>query len=452
MKNFEIKNLFWKFFKKLANLNLSISILFLIALFCIVGSIIEQDQSNLYYQINYPEFNSTIVNFNWKWIVYLGLDHMFRTSWFIFTLLIFISSLFACTLSTQLPSLKNARRWKFINNKTYNDEKNYFVNNRIDSSNSFINIIYSLMRSNFFVFCQSNALYAYKGLYGRIAPIFVHFSIITILLGSTFSFLSSFTVQEMVPNGEIFHLKNVVQAGFYSKLPLDIFGYIDNFYIDYNLNGSIKQFFSFVSLFNQNKFIGSSKLISVNTPLRFHHIAIYQTDWQINALRIHFSSYSIQKKLIKTTIGNRSCWLCSFPINNQKQIFIVIFNLDNTILLCDSNGFILNKLSIGQSFYIDNIPCIIENIISSTGLQIKMDPGIILVYFGFFFLMLSSLISYLSYSQMWVCHLSGYLHIFGCTNRATLFFEEDVLYMNDIYFYYLSYRIINIYIFNLVLR
>jgi cytochrome c biogenesis protein len=41
-------------------------------------------------------------------------------------------------------------------------------------------------------------------------------------------------------------------------------------------------------------------------------------------------------------------------------------------------------------------------IISSTGLQIKTDPGIPIIYTRFFFLMISTLISYITYSQIWI--------------------------------------------------
>jgi cytochrome c biogenesis protein ResB len=47
-------------------------------------------------------------------------------------------------------------------------------------------------------------------------------------------------------------------------------------------------------------------------------------------------------------------------------------------------------------------PITLLEIISSTGLQIKTDPGIPVIYLGFFLLMLSTLISYITYSQIWI--------------------------------------------------
>ena len=64
-------------------------------------------------------------------------------------------------------------------------------------------------------------------------------------------------------------------------------------------------------------------------------------------------------------------------------------------------------------------------IISSTGLQIKTDPGIPIIYFGFFFLMLSTLISYITYSQVWVIQKNKKIFIGGTTNRAVFDFELE---------------------------
>nr|YP_009392610.1 cytochrome c biogenesis protein ccs1 [Bostrychia tenella]ARW61172.1 cytochrome c biogenesis protein ccs1 [Bostrychia tenella] len=439
MKFLILKNLLWSFLKKLANLNFSIFILLFITIFSILGSLIEQDQSLSYYKTYYPISGSKFFTITWRWIYFFGLDHVYQTWWFILTLVIFMLSLTVCTFSTQLPSFKNARRWKFMFYTQSKNHKYSFSENNSLYCNSLTNIVYSLIISNFFIFHKKHSIYAYKGLYGRIAPLFVHFGIIIILLGSIVSFFSGFVSQEMIPSGEIFHVKNIVHSGFYSKLPIDLYGRIENFDISYNTNNSIKQFFSKISLFYRSRKVVKSKIISVNFPLVFRNIAFYQTDWQINALRIKLGfNKLIQKKLIKANINNKSCWLCNLPINEGKQIFFVLFDLDNSIFLCSSSGIILNKVSVHENFYINNVSVSVKNLIVSTGLQIKIDLGIYVVYLGFFIVIVSTSFSYLSYSQIWVYIGSQNLQLMGSTNRAILFFEEDISTINFYYNYYTS--------------
>nr|CRF40049.1 Cytochrome c biogenesis protein ccs1 [Laurencia snackeyi] len=440
MITFDFKNILWNFVKRLANLNLSIFILFIISICCILGSIIEQDQSLLYYQSNYPVSNINFSIINWKLIYSFGLDHVFQTWWFFLILVIFILTLLSCTFFTQLPSLRNARRWKFIHNNYFIKHSLSFQDSYRHENNSLIVMVYSLVSSDFFVFSQDYSIYAYKGLYGRVSPVFVHFSIITILLGSMLSFLSGFVAQEIVPNGEIFHIKNIVHSGLLSSFPANVFGFVENFSIDYNVDGSIKQFFSKLSLISSQGQHLSSKTISVNKPLHYRNLTFYQTDWQINSLKISLSdSHILQKKLFKAIINNKNCWLCKIAINNHKQILFVIFDLNSPIFLFNSDGLLVGKFSTNQIFYVNDVSFIINEIFTSTGLQIKTDSGILIVYLGFFVLMLSTVLSYLSYSQIWFYRVSDLFQFLGSTNRAIFFFEESIFYIDFVYNSFISY-------------
>ena len=70
-------------------------------------------------------------------------------------------------------------------------------------------------------------------------------------------------------------------------------------------------------------------------------------------------------------------------------------------------------------------PLNLVEIISSTGLQIKKDPGILIIYSGFGLLMVSALNSYITYSQIWVIKNNKNIFIGGNTNRAIFEFEFE---------------------------
>ncbi len=175
--------------------------LLFIALVSILGTIIEQDQSIEYYKLNYPEDQPLFYFLTWKQIVNCHLNHLYSNIWFILLLLLFFLSLLVCTMSTQLPVLKRARQWKFLHNKT---SLNRFTSRSVVQDESFINFIYILSLKKYYVFHKGNAVYAYKGLLGRVAPIFVHFSIIFTLTGAFIGLFGGFFAQEMIPVGEIF--------------------------------------------------------------------------------------------------------------------------------------------------------------------------------------------------------------------------------------------------------
>lgn len=417
------KNSLWRSIKKVANLNFAIFILLCIAFFSIIGSIIEQEQSLDYYQMNYPVADH-LIQLNWRIIVLLGLDHIYDTWWFLSILLIFSCSIVICTFSSQLPSLKNARRWKFLNINLNISKK--VTSNKFDD-NSLSNMIYSLNYRHYYVFHKKLSLYAYKGLFGRISPIFVHIGIIITLIGFVLSILGSFTVQEMIPIGESIHLKNIIKSGLYSKLPSNLVCKVDSFFITYNTDNSIKQFFSNISILNTSSQILIKKIIQVNAPLKFHALTFYQTDWNINAIRIYVNTSNIiQQPLQKIKIGNKVIWLGTLSLDSEESIIFLLFNLKDPILIYNQSGYYLKALDVNTNLVINNNLLNFQEILVSTGLQIKVDPGISLVYFGFFIIMVSTVASYISYCQIWVNINSNLLDINGSVNRGMLHFEEDL--------------------------
>ena len=161
-----------KLLRVFADLRFAISLLLIISIIITIGSIIEQDQSIEFYKENYP-INKSIFGFiNWQFIQFFQLDHIYKTFWFISVLIIFGTSLISCTFLQQFPTLNFSRRCHF-----YKKLKKMDLQLNLEKENT-ENFIYKLINQGYFVFQQKNKFYASKGLIGRVAPVFVHLSII----------------------------------------------------------------------------------------------------------------------------------------------------------------------------------------------------------------------------------------------------------------------------------
>jgi len=88
---------------------------------------------------------------------------------------------------------------------------------------------------------------------------------------------------------------------------------------------------------------------------------------------------------------------------------------------------LVGETVLGHKFFLNGHTLRVTSIIPSTGLQIKSDPGIPFVYVGFLLLMLSVVTSYTSYSQIWALKKNNDLYISGQTNRATYYFEKQLI-------------------------
>jgi cytochrome c biogenesis protein len=73
----------------------------------------------------------------------------------------------------------------------------------------------------------------------------------------------------------------------------------------------------------------------------------------------------------------------------------------------------------------------IIELIGSTGLQIKADPGVPFVYLGFGLLMVGVVMSYFSHSQIWALQEGDRFYLGGKTNRAQVAFEREMLEIID---------------------
>ena len=412
-----------KVLRLLADLRFSIFILLLISFCSILGTIIEQDQSIEIYKINYPLTNPVFGILTWNRILQFGLDHVYKTWWFFLLIFLFGLSLILCSFLQQLPSLKIAQRCQFFRTtkQFYRLKISTILNNF-----SFSKILSRIKKNNYSIFQQKNIVYCYKDLIGRIAPIIVHFSMILILLGTIIGALFGFKSQEIVPKTETFHIQNILNNGQLTIIP-KISARINDFWITYTKKKTISQFYSDISILDNQGNEKNRKTISVNYPFIYNNIYYYQTDWNLIGLRFKTSNNEIiEYPLINILNNQNKVWL-TWVSNNQQinsGIIIIIDNVQGYCSIYDAIGIFLGNIELNESVNFLNSISFLE-IINSTGLQIKTDPGIPIIYLGFFFLMVSTSISYITYSQIWIIQKNQKIFIGGNTNRAIFEFELE---------------------------
>lgn len=420
----QINRIFWKLVYLVGNLQLAILLLLVISIFSSIGTIIEQDKNIDFYELNYPISTPIFGFINSKFILFFGLDHIYTTPWFLGLIMIFAISLLSCTLSRQIPSLKLARLWKF-----FKSEKNLRTNGMtfLISEVSLAQFSYILRKKDYNIIQQNNHVYAYKGLIGKIGPILVHLSIIFILFGSVLGFLSGFMVQEIIPKNEIFHLQNIISAGPLSFIKNDFEGHVRDFKIAYSEEGIIDQFYSDVEILDDQMRYQLDKTIFVNEPLRYQDMTFYQTDWGIAKLESVWNNSDLQNvSLSQVNLNNNSRFWVGI-LGKNKNILIILQDLTGKYMLYNPEKTFLGSGEVGHKIFVNGNEIRITKIIPETGMQIKSDPGIYLVYSGFLGLIFSVFFSYVSYVQIWAIKKDNQLLIYGTTNRAIYFFEKSVL-------------------------
>ena len=412
-----------KLFRTIADLRFSIFILLLISFCSILGTVIEQDQSIEIYKLNYPLTNPVLGFLTWDRILQLGLDHVYKTWWFFLLIFLFGFSLIACTFLQQFPSLKVARRCQFFRTT----EQFYRLKiSTILTNFSSPKILARIQQNQYSIFQQKNIVYCYKGLIGRIAPILVHFSMILILFGTIVGSLFGFKAQEIVPKTEQFHIQNILTSGQLTNIP-ETSVRINDFWINYTKSKTISQFYSDLSILDSEGSEIDRKTISVNYPLIYKGLYYYQTDWNLIGLRFQTeNNETLEYPLVNALNNQNKVWLTWISTNSSltNGFIAIIDNLEGYCSIYDESGVFLGNLELNETLNF-NGSLTLREIISSTGLQIKTDLGIPIIYGGFFLLMVSTLISYITYSQIWIVEKQKQLFIGGTTNRAIFDFELE---------------------------
>lgn len=406
--------------KIFTDLKFAIVILLTIAIASSLGSFIEQDENLEFYQENYP-LNKPIYGFiTWKTIIFLGLDHVYINWWFLILLLILSICLISCTFTRQFPLFANSKDYFFKKNKSS------FLNLpfSVQVKNIYYlkeNIINKIQNSSFYIFQYGNLVYGYRGLVGRISPILVHLSLIIILTGSSWGAFNNFKAQEILPKGEIFHIQNPIKIGNITVLP-DLNTRVNDFWVEYD-NNRIKQFYTNLSILNSKGKEVKNQTISVNNPLRYQNIDFYQSDWNLLGIRVKsdIASDKISEIPLFSLKDKTKAWITWIADKDEKSKALIFDQLQNVFSVYDDQGKFIKSYSIGD--IVDNKQVV--DIIPATGLQIKYDPSIPIIYGGFGLLMITAFLSYLPYTQIWMYNQKNTCWLGSLTNRGKINLEIE---------------------------
>lgn len=419
----------------LANLRFAVALLLLIALFSVVGTVIEQGQTLDFYRENYPLQPALFGFLTYERILAWGLNRVYSTWWFLTLLILFGASLVTCTIYRQIPLLKVAKRWFFVQKPQTILKLPYAISL---PATGWAEVVVGLQKRGYRVWQTDTQFYASKGLVGRLGPIVVHASMLLILLGAIVGALGGFMAQAMIPSGETAAITNITQAGLLSKkwLPQDWRVRVNRFWIAYSEKGKIDQFYSDLSILDREGKELDRDTIYVNHPLRFGGVTFYQASWDISKIRFQFNRSPILELSLSPLQAESSgqkvwgTWLPTKP-DLSEGISLIVPDLQGTVLIFDPQGNLLHTTRVGEAVEVNGIRLKLVEVVGATGLQIKADPGVPIVYTGFALLMVGVVMSYISYSQVWGLWQGDVLYVGGKTNRAQVAFHQE---LNSIFY------------------
>lgn len=415
------------FLKQLSNLRFSVIIISLICFSIIMNDFIEQNKISIFYKQNYSVPSSFFGFTVGELVLALGLDHIYTSYWFVILLFLLSISLISCSLNVQIPVVESIRRCQFYT-KLEEDESNHNILFQYTANTC----IFQFHKLKYNLFRQRKKIYGYIGLTGRFGPIIVHISLVFLIIGTCISIFRGYALQISVFRGDVFQFQNLDRLRISVSLQPNLFWRINDVWVTYTKDFLEKQLYSDLILLDSMGNELERKIIFTNEPFLYKYLNLHQLEWRIEGLKLKQNNINTVQVLLKNVgQGNKKNWV-GYIISSEnwlsgKTLEVRIDNLLGSIYFYDSIGRLVQKSKLDQVLFFKKQTRIklIEFLIT-IGLQCTNDPGIQVVYFALFLLLLGTYLSFCGYSQLWVIEYSQNIVLVGNSNRINGLFQLEV--------------------------
>ncbi|MEB3325152.1 MAG: cytochrome c biogenesis protein ResB [Cyanobacteriota bacterium] len=469
----------------LADLRLAIILLLLIAVASGVGTAIPQQEDGAFYHQRYDDT---------PWLGWLKadgllrfqLDHVYSSGWFLALLALLGLALLLCSWRRQWPALRASLRW--IDYTTPRQLSKLHLAETIPTvqQDALAVLATHLRRLGWSVLEQRGRLAARKGLVGKVGPLLVHAGMVVLMVGAAWGALAGQRLERFLAPG---HELELLDRQGRPQVTLAL----DRFVIARDPAGRPEQFTSSLRLIppalstppaaapptppstGQSSSAPSSSAqsaapstsartfappssavqtaptelsaptvgdtplarqveISVNHPLRYQGMTLYQADWTLAALQIQLGrSPVLELPLQRFPQLGEQVWGLLLPTrpDGSQPVLLTLTSEQGPVEVFAADGSSLGTLRPdGDSLEVRGLPIRVAGIVPASGLLFKRDPGVPLVYGGFAIALLGGGLSLVATRQLWVVEERRgdglTLHAGGLCNRQLTGFAREL--------------------------
>ncbi len=173
-------------------------------------------------------------------------------------------------------------------------------------------------------------------------------------------------------------------------------------------------------------------MISVNHPLRHRGMTLYQADWALAAVNIQLGRSPVLQLPLQTypELGEQ-VWGLVLPTrpDGSEPVFLSLRSEQGPVEVFGPDGQQLARLQPGgEAVEVRGLPIRVDSILPASGILLKRDPGVPLVYSGFAIALLGGGLSLVATRQLWAISEAeaGRLHVAGLCNRNLTAFAAEL--------------------------
>lgn len=395
------------------------------AIIIIIGSIVPQGDAKVIQDGKLPQYLK-------DFLIAIQANSLYRSPLFLSIMTLFFITLSISTYQviwpiflsifkhSKTPEIRHLLRFPMIleiKGADFEKSKQVFLNRK-----------YKLVNT------KENLLHFEKGKWSKSSAMIAHISLFMILFGVLFSMLTSFKSTAALVPGEQISIKRIVErADLKGKLTSadkqDWSVKVDGFRMTYHPNGMVKQYYSDLSIHDATDKEVYKKTIFVNEPLVYNGVYFYQASWGVSHLTTTINGKPTNV-ILQPLANDQGSASEKVKFGNEEFVFFLDKNNQAYIFSLDAQP--VAQLQKDQETELNGSKIVFKDIVLFTGLQVKEDKGIVPVYIGFIILIISLMINYFSYNQLWLIQNAGKYYIVGKATRGQYLLEKEISRIADL--------------------
>jgi len=335
----------------------------------------------------------------------LGIADIFHTPWFLSLIALLTVNMVACSVQRVFPKVRSLKQqMPYLKGEAI--EKLAFSSKLavpLSPQSGLAVLDAQLRRAGYKTSSNGTRLVAEFGKFGRLAPTVTHIGLLTLLAGVTISSWTGFSGFQMIPVGGSLHFGSSEHSKLWIGTLPEWRVVVDQSRREDYETGEPKQWYSDLTVVDGGVPVKKQQ-ISVNNPLSYKGVDIYQSSWALDSIRLRFNGKErrlglrqmgrLQAAFLPLEAGT----ILIFSVRNQTQPVRVFAKTP----AWDAPR-MLNQIELGKSIKLGNVEVTYAGLIPLTGLQYKCDPGLPVTYVAFGFIILGVLLAAVPHRQVWAC-------------------------------------------------
>jgi cytochrome c biogenesis protein len=436
----------------LADLRLAIVLLLLIAGASGLGTAIPQKEAVDFYHERYDDAPWL----GWlkaDGLLRLQLDHVYSSGWFLALLAFLGLALLLCSWRRQWPALQASLRWIDYTTPRQLSKLNLAETLQTPQDDALRALASQLRAKGWSVREQEGRLAARKGLVGRVGPLLVHAGLVVLMVGAAWGALAGQRLERFLAPGSDLELLD-------RQGRPQVTVVLDRFVIARDPAGRPEQFTSTLRLVPPaavdaptasgppqaspaspadtppppDPTLESPVEISVNHPLRYKGITLYQADWTLASIQIQLGrSPVLELPLQRFPQLGEQVWGLLLPTrpDGSQPVLLTLSSEEGPVQVFAADGTSLGLLRPGgETLDVRGLPVRVAGVVPASGVLFKRDPGVPLVYSGFAIVLIGGGLSLVATRQLWVVEErrdeGSWVHAAGLCNRNLTAFAREL--------------------------